>query len=319
MGRWQLLSGPVSFLEGFPVRVVQELLRDSEGDGDKLGGTARSRDTLFQALREFSLLESEINASHGWLVSPSCSFGRGEAIGRQTGDQGWSFVGRLRWTVALFMRPWCNEGEVPSSVNANLYGGSRSHVSWRRGIVFWGPSVDRICQLRCMPTFRWEPHQFCLNEPLVCFHMVTFLFWVGLIRMNFSTVQVLIWRVIGVFLTFRWIKQHAHGFPLVSTVVASFLPTCAVGLFDFQAPLRGSVFFLVSLCELFPLHGSWSLVVSRPRSSQLGRVVLEEDFGLDTPLWRRSVPGLRPAPRDCILGETWRSQVQRGVSFSKRW
>ena len=28
------------------------------------------------------------------------------------------------------MSPWCADGDVPTAANLNLYGGSRSYVSW---------------------------------------------------------------------------------------------------------------------------------------------------------------------------------------------
>ena len=71
-----------------------------------------------------------------WAVSPlsscSCSYlyGRGTAIGPQTGKRCWPLLDRLWRAIAPLMKPWCAEGAVPSAANLNLYRGRSSHVGW---------------------------------------------------------------------------------------------------------------------------------------------------------------------------------------------
>ena len=71
-----------------------------------------------------------------WAVPPlsscSCSYlyGRGTAIGPQTGKRCWPLLDRLWRAIAPLMKPWCAEGEVPSAANLNLYQGRSSHVGW---------------------------------------------------------------------------------------------------------------------------------------------------------------------------------------------
>ena len=71
-----------------------------------------------------------------WAVLPlslcSCShlYGRGTAIGPQTGKRCWPLLDRLWRAIAPLMKPWCAEGDVPSAANLNLYRGRSSHVGW---------------------------------------------------------------------------------------------------------------------------------------------------------------------------------------------
>ena len=71
-----------------------------------------------------------------WAVPPlsscSCSYlyGRGTAIGPQTGKRCWPLLDRLWRAIAPLMKPWCAEGEVPSAANLNLYRGRSSYVGW---------------------------------------------------------------------------------------------------------------------------------------------------------------------------------------------
>ena len=71
-----------------------------------------------------------------WAVLPlsscSCSYlyGRGTAIGPQSGERCWPLLDRLWRAIAPLMKPWCAEGDVPTAANLNLYRGRSSHVGW---------------------------------------------------------------------------------------------------------------------------------------------------------------------------------------------
>ena len=73
-----------------------------------------------------------------WAVSPlsscSCSYlyGRGTAVGPQSGERCWPLLDKLWRAVAPLMKPWCAEGEVPTAANLNLYRGGNSCVGWHR-------------------------------------------------------------------------------------------------------------------------------------------------------------------------------------------
>ena len=71
-----------------------------------------------------------------WAVPPlsscSCSYlyGRGTAVGPQSGERCWPLLDRLWRAIAPLMKPWCAEGDVPTAANLNLYRGRSSHVGW---------------------------------------------------------------------------------------------------------------------------------------------------------------------------------------------
>ena len=69
-----------------------------------------------------------------WAVPPRCrcsySCGGGPAVGPQTGGCSWELLRRLWRAVAPLMTLWCSEGDVPTSANLNLFGGSGSCVRW---------------------------------------------------------------------------------------------------------------------------------------------------------------------------------------------
>ena len=71
-----------------------------------------------------------------WAVSPlsscCCSYlyGRGTAVGPQSGERCWPLLDRLWRAIAPLMKPWCAEGDVPIAANLNLYRGRSSHVGW---------------------------------------------------------------------------------------------------------------------------------------------------------------------------------------------
>ena len=57
-----------------------------------------------------------------------CSYahGSGSAVGPPTGGRSWELLRDLWRAVALLMKPWCSEEEVPTSANLTLHGGSGS-------------------------------------------------------------------------------------------------------------------------------------------------------------------------------------------------
>ena len=62
-----------------------------------------------------------------WAVKPlsscSCSYlyGRGTAVGPQSGERCWPLVDKLWRAIAPLMKPSCAEGDVPTAANLNLY------------------------------------------------------------------------------------------------------------------------------------------------------------------------------------------------------
>ena len=107
-------------------------------------------------------------------------------------DKGWSFVESLWRTIAPLMRPWCNEGEGPSAVNANLCGDSQSQVQRHSddeplfgGIG--GTLAGRSSQLWCKWSFSMQTSSvlFALcRRRLAAFPRVTFWAWMGLHKMS---------------------------------------------------------------------------------------------------------------------------------------
>ena len=83
-----------------------------------------------------------------WAVPPlsscSCSYlyGRGTAIGPQTGERCWPLLDKLWRAIAPLMKPWCAEGDVPTAANLNLY---------RDGLRMWdGTAMMNRCSVRFM-------------------------------------------------------------------------------------------------------------------------------------------------------------------------
>ena len=68
------------------------------------------------------------------LSSCSCSYayGRGTAVGPQSGERCWTLLASLWRATAPLMKPWCAEGDVPTAANLNLYRRWRSCVGWDR-------------------------------------------------------------------------------------------------------------------------------------------------------------------------------------------
>ena len=85
-----------------------------------------------------SSVDSVVRGTHrtAWAVTPRCrcpyAYGRGVAVGPQTGERSWELLHDLWKAIAPLMAPWCAEGEVPTCANLNYHGGSGSCVRWHR-------------------------------------------------------------------------------------------------------------------------------------------------------------------------------------------
>ena len=94
------------------------------------------RGGYFRCLRALLIGYGRDRTSTAWAVpcgsSCSCSYsyGRGPAIGSQTGERCWPLLAGVWRAVAPLMKPWCAEGEVPTAANLNLYRGRDSCVRW---------------------------------------------------------------------------------------------------------------------------------------------------------------------------------------------
>ena len=135
-------SCPDNFLEPpRPGRVVRNMLGWSQFEK-----TARSGVLLFQSALGWENLFSSLDAAGdlvrkgsyhtAWSVpcgsSCTCSYayGRGPAIGPQTGKRCWPLLAGVWRAIAPPMRPWCAEEKVPTAANLNLYRGWKSCVGW---------------------------------------------------------------------------------------------------------------------------------------------------------------------------------------------
>ena len=176
-----------------------------------------------------------------WAVPPlsscSCSYlyGRGTAIGPQTGKRCWPLLDRLWRAIAPLMKPWCAEGDVPSAANLNLYRGRSSHVGWHsddeplfgeRGEAKLIVSVSFGTQA----LFKWKGKSCPSNDGRSC--------WLG-----HGDILVMDGQCQDEFyhctdpgsdqerinITFRWVKQHVASCSFLRTGVACCLPTCARG------------------------------------------------------------------------------------------
>ena len=176
-----------------------------------------------------------------WAVPPlsscSCSYlyGRGTAIGPQTGKRCWPLLDRLWRAIAPLMKPWCAEGEVPSAANLNLYRGRSSYVGWHsddeplfgeRGEAKLIVSVSFGTQA----LFKWKGKSCPSNDGRSC--------WLG-----HGDILVMDGQCQDEFrhctdpgsdqerinITFRWVKQHVASCSFLRTGVACCLPTCARG------------------------------------------------------------------------------------------
>ena len=88
---------------------------------------ALSGNSAFFALAAFASWVKKGSFLTAWAVLPlsscSCSYlyGRGTAVGPQSGERCWPLLARLWRAIAPLMKPWCAEGDVPTAANLNLY------------------------------------------------------------------------------------------------------------------------------------------------------------------------------------------------------
>ena len=97
---------------------------------------ALSGSSAFFAFAAFASWVQKGSFLTAWAVTPlsscSCSYlyGRGTAVGPQSGERCWPLLDKLWRAIAPLMKPWCAEGDVPTAANLNLYRGRSSHVGW---------------------------------------------------------------------------------------------------------------------------------------------------------------------------------------------
>ena len=196
----------------------------SHGGWSQLEKTVRSGVLLFRGALRGENLFSSLCATGDWVKKGSyhtawsvpcdssctCSYayGRGPAVGPQTGKRCWPLLAGVWRATALQMKPWCAEGDVPTAANLNLYRGWKSCVGWHcDDEPLFGKCGDAklIVSLSfdSSALFRWRRQSCSDGEGHLC--------WLG---HN---------------VTFRWIKQHASSCPFLKAGVASCLPTCAQG------------------------------------------------------------------------------------------
>ena len=163
-----------------------------------------------------------------WAVPPlsscSCShlYGRGTAVGPQSGERCWPLLARLWRAIAPLMKPWCAEGDVPTAANLHLYRGRSSHVGWHRDNepLFGERGKAKLIvsvSFGSSAVFRWKGTSCPSNEGNWC--------WLGHGDVfGHCTDPGSDQERINI--TFRWVKQHVVSF-FFKTGVACCLPTCA--------------------------------------------------------------------------------------------
>ena len=110
---------------------------------------------LFRSALEGETLFSSLDAVGDWLKKgsyytawsvpwdSSCTclyaYGHGPAIGSHTGKRCWPLLAGVWSAIALLMKPWCAEGDVPTAANLNLLPGMEfvCGLALRRGIAVW--------------------------------------------------------------------------------------------------------------------------------------------------------------------------------------
>ena len=197
--------------------------------------TARSGVWLFRgalwgssALFSFAAFANGIEKGSfltAWAVPPlsscSCSYlyGRGTAVGPQSGERCWPLLAGVWSAIAPLMKPWCAEGEVPTAANLNLYRGWKSCVGWHSdNEPLFGVCGDAklivSLSLGSFAVFRWRRQSCPDDEGHLC--------WLG-----HGDILVMDGQCQDEFLhctdpgrdqerinvTFRWIKQHVSSCP----------------------------------------------------------------------------------------------------------
>ena len=260
-----------------------------------------------------------------WAVPPlslcSCSYlyGRGTAIGPQTGKRCWPLLDRLWRAIAPLMKPWCAEGDVPTAANLNLYRGRSSHVGWHsddeplfgeRGEAKLIVSVSFGTQA----LFKWKGKSCPSNGGRSC--------WLdhGDILVMDGQCQDEFYHCTDpgsdqerINITFRWVKQHVASCSFLRTGVACCLPTCARGFSfsDTGIVEKGSFFVFLASPWYFVDPGGICFCTLPPC---VYKVWASKMCPLsDTPCGRRSVGALSWLPLGSLLGST------KNYHFSKLW
>ena len=113
---------------------VGHFWRKQLGLGYGCSGCAFAASSAFFALAAFAGWVRKGSCLTAWAVPPlsscSCSYlyGRGTAVGPQSGERCWPLLDTLWRAITPLMKPWCAEGDVPTAANLNLYRGWSSYV-----------------------------------------------------------------------------------------------------------------------------------------------------------------------------------------------
>ena len=256
-----------------------------------------------------------------WAVLPlsscSCSYlyGRGTAIGPQSGERCWPLLDRLWRAIAPLMKPWCAEGDVPTAANLNLYRGRSSHVGWHSDDepLFGERGESKLIVSVSFGTqalFKWKGKSCPSNDGHSC--------WLG-----HGDILVMDGQCQDEFrhctdpgsdqerinITFRWVKQHVASCSFLRTGVTCCLPTCARGFSFSDTGIVGIGSFwafwllLGTLCIL----GGTSFISLPPCVYKVW--VSKMCPLLDTPCGRRSVGALSLLPLGSLLGSTKNYQL----------
>ena len=179
-----------------------------------------------------------------WAVLPlsscSCSYfyRRGTAVGPHTVERCWPLLAWLWRAVAPLMKPWCAEGDVPTTANMNLYRRRSSHLGWHsdneplfreRGesklivsVSFGNPAL-----------FKWKGKSCPSNDGNSCWHgHGDILVMDGQCQDEFRHCTDPGSDQERINITFPWVKQHAASCSFSRTGVACCLPTWRAGFFS---------------------------------------------------------------------------------------
>ena len=126
-----------------PGRVILDMLgwalmEKTEGSGVWLFRVALKGRISFSSLYASGDWQKKGSFVTAWAVLPlsscscSCAYGQTTAVGPQTGEWCWPLLAGVWRAIALLMKPWCAEEEVPTAANLNLYREWRSCVGWHR-------------------------------------------------------------------------------------------------------------------------------------------------------------------------------------------
>ena len=156
-----------------------------------------------------------------WAVSPlsSCSssylYGRGTAVGPQSGERCWPLLDRLWRAIAPLMKPWCAEGDVPSSHegwhsdNEPLFG-ERWEAKLIVSVSFGTPALSKWKGKSCPNT---DGHSCWLGHGDI-------LVMDGQCQDEFRHCTDSCLEQERINITFRWVKQHVASCSFLRTGVA---------------------------------------------------------------------------------------------------